>query len=414
MRDCAGVTDYEIRRIGPDEARPVADTVRAALLGGAISDEDAEWGRQTWAEGRFLAAFEGDRCIGHVGSFDGDSTVPGGARLRTAGVTRVGVLPTHTRRGLLTTLMTRLLDQEHEAGSVVATLWASETAIYGRFGFGHASNTQSIAIDAAAARPLSSAPIGSTRLLDRSELDDVVPALYDRVARWRPGSMSRQAWMWDRSLKAARKPASRNTSPGAYVAVHSDARGVDDGYVHYEVSWTPRRAGKIVGTGTVHDLWAADARTETELWRYLLGIDLVATWHGEAQPVDEATRHVLADGRAYGITQRFDELWLRILDVDAALSARRYGPANESVVIGVADERFAANTGAWRISASGATRADAEPDVVVDIATLSATYLGGMPWSELRDAGIVSADAPVVLLDALFVEHPGPYCGTEF
>ncbi|MEM8619799.1 MAG: GNAT family N-acetyltransferase [Actinomycetota bacterium] len=408
------MTNYAIRRIGPDEARPVADTVRAALLGGATSEEDAEWGRRTWAEGRFLAAFEGDRCIGHVGSFDGDSTVPGGARLRTAAVTRVGVLPTHTRQGLLTTLMTQLLNEERDAGSVVATLWASETAIYGRFGFGHASNTQSITVDAATARPLRSAPIGSTRLLDRNELDDVVPGLYERAARWRPGSMSRQAWMWDRSLKAAREPTSQNTSPGMYVAVHSDASGVDDGYVHYEVSWAPRSAGKIVGTGTVHDLWAADARTETELWRYLLGIDLVATWQGEARPVDEAMRHVLADGRAYGVTQRFDELWLRILDVDAALTSRHYAPANGSVVVGVADDRFADNTGAWRISAAGATRVDAEPDIVVDIATLSAAYLGGTPWSELRDAGIVSADAPVRLLDSLFVEHPAPYCGTDF
>ncbi|MEO1056001.1 MAG: GNAT family N-acetyltransferase, partial [Actinomycetota bacterium] len=269
------MTDFEIRQIGADEARPIADVVRASLLGGPISDEDAEWGTRTWSQGRFLGAFESDRAVGHVGSFDSDSTVPGGAQLRTAGVTRVGVLPTHTRRGLLTTMMHRLLEEERNAGSVLATLWASETSIYGRFGFGHATDTQSIEIDAQAARPLRGAPTGSMRLLDRRELDDVVPPLYERVARRRTGSMSRQQWMWERSLKPAREPTSGNESPGAYVAVHTNAAGVDDGFVHYEVTWTPRRAGKIVGKGTVKDLWGADGRVETELWRYLLAVDLV-------------------------------------------------------------------------------------------------------------------------------------------
>ncbi len=330
------MTEFEIRQIGADEARPIADVVRASLLGGPISDEDAEWGAKTWAEGRFLAAFEGDRAVGHVGSFDSDSTVPGGARLRTAGVTRVGVLPTHTRRGLLTTMMQRLLEEERAAGSALATLWASETAIYGRFGFGHATDTQSIEIDAQSARPLRGRSTGSMRLLHRTELDDVVPQLYERIARWRTGSMSRQGWMWERSLKGAREPTSGNEAPGSYVAVHSDAAGVDDGFVHYDVTWTPRRAGKIVGKGTVRDLWGADGRVETELWRYLLNVDLVATWHDEARPVDDPIRHLLADGRAYAISQRYDELWLRLLDVDAALTARTYGPANEPVVIGVA------------------------------------------------------------------------------
>lgn len=408
------MSDFDIRQIRGDDARPVADTVRASLLGGAISDDDAEWGLRTWDEGRFLAAFDGDRCIGHVGSFDGDSTVPGGARVRTAGVTRVGVLPTHTRRGLLTTLMARLLDEERAAGSVLATLWASETAIYGRFGFGHASDTQSIEVDAEAASPLRGAPTGSIRLLQRTEVDDVVPPLYERIARWRTGSMSRQRWMWERGLRAAREPATGNESPGVYVAVHTNDAGHDDGYVHYEVNWEPRRSGKIVGRGAVRELWGERGSVEVELWRYLLDIDLVRRWYGDARPIDEAVRHVLADGRAYGIRQRYDELWVRILNVDAALTARRFGPAHGSVVLAVDDPRFDDNCGRWRIDADGAAPTDQPAEVSVDVAILSAAYLGGTPWNELRDAGLVDADAPVELLDALFAERPAPFCGTEF
>jgi len=127
------MSDIDIRAVEEHERRDVADTIRAALLTGPVNDEDFERSRSSWDECDTLAAWDSDRCVGHVGAFQFDSTVPGGAKVTTAGVTRVGVLPTHTRRGLLTQMLHRLLVESRERDYVLASLHASETPIYRRF-----------------------------------------------------------------------------------------------------------------------------------------------------------------------------------------------------------------------------------------------------------------------------------------
>lgn len=413
----ADVSDFEIRPVDIHERRAASDAFRVALLSGAVNDETFERGRASWDDSDALAAWEGDRCVGHVAAFRFDSTVPGGARLPTAGVTRVGVPPTHTRRGLLTQMMHRLLVESRERGNALATLHASETAIYRRYGFGLATDIVAAFVTPRAAKPwrVSAAP-GSIRLLDYREVADVVPPLYDRVARWRVGSISRPPWWWSRMLEDASRPIDAPFGKGSFVAVHSDADGSDDGYVFYDVDWNESFATNPVGKGKVRDLWGSSPAVEIELWRFLLDIDLIVGWEADVRPLDEPVRRAMHDSRAYETRQRLDDQWVRILEVGAALSARTYGPVDASVAIEVSDPLFPDNCGTWEVSARGAHRSERPGDVTVDIATLSAAYLGAVSWHDLATTGglVVATDDVMQHLDALFAVRPTPFCGTGY
>lgn len=410
------MNEYDIRPVAVDERRIAVDAFRTALLSGAVNDETFAAGRLSWDESDSLAAWDDDACVGVVAAFRFDSTVPGGARVPTAGVTRVGVVPTHTRRGLLTQLMHRLLRESSERGNVLATLHASETTIYRRFGFGLATDAVAAVITTRQTKPWrSGVRPGSTRLLAYTDVLAVVPPLYDQVARTRVGSISRPEWMWPRILKDASQPTAEPYGKGSFVAVHTDADGVDDGYVFYDVDWDETFAKNPTGVGKVRDLWGRSPEIELELWRFLLDIDLVTTWRAEQRPVDEPVRRAMHDSRAYEAVQRLDDQWVRILDVDAALAVRTYGATSDSVTIGVDDPMFPANTGAWTVSASGSTRSDQRADVRVDIGTLSAAYLGAVPWHDLASTGAISAsNETLARLDALFAVRPTPFCGTGY
>jgi predicted acetyltransferase len=409
------VTEYDIRPVEIDERRPALDAIRAALLSGPVNDETFESGAASWDDSDSLAAWDGERCVGSVSAFRFDSTVPGGARVKTAGVTRVGVLPTHTRRGLLTRMMHRLLAESRGRGNVLATLHASETSIYQRYGFGLATDLISAEVTSRNARPWRTrAGPGSMRLLSYAEVFDVVPALYERMARWRVGSISRPEWWWTRVLKEASRPVDSPWGKGSFVAVHTGADGVDDGYVYYDVEWDEQFATISPGRGKVRDLWGASPAVEVELWRYLLDIDLVERWQAGERPVDEPVRRAMHDARAYEAKARFDDQWVRILDVDAALGARTYAPA-DAVMIGVDDPMFTGNCGVWAISASGVGRVDAAPDVQVDIGTLSAAYLGAVSWRDLATIGALAAsDELLDRLDSVFAVRPTPFCGSGY
>ena len=410
------MTDHDIRPVEVHERRAALDAIRAALLSGPVDVAQFESGAGSFDDCDSLAAWDDDRCVGSAGAFRFDSTVPGGNRVTTAGVTRVGVLPTHTRRGLLTRMMHRLLTESRERGNVLATLHASETPIYRRFGFGLGSDAVAAVIRTRDATPwrTSSSP-GSMRLLARTEILDTVPDVYDGAARWRPGSISRPRWWWERVLKEATEPASTPWGKGSFVAVHTGPDG-DDGFVVYSVEWE-EGFGITTGTGTVQDLWGASPAVELDLWRYVLGIDLVTTWKAELRPVDEPVRRAMHDSRAYDARQRADDQWVRILDVDGALEARTFGDSTAAAVVRVHDPMFAANCGAWRIAPHGAERTEDESDVEVDIAALSAAYLGGVSWFDLAASAQIAPSTPpatLARLDTLFAVQPAPFCGTFY
>ena len=398
----------EIRTPRPDELRAAADTVADALMFPRMNDDDWREREVSWADAHSVTAWDGDRCVGHAGAFPFDTTVPGGNTLPTSGVTRVGVLTTYRRQGVLTRMMTQLLEEAKDRGNVLASLRASEAVIYERYGFGVAAEAASITLRPREAGSVQRPAEGTMRLLQRDEIMDVVPALYERCARRRVGTVSRPRYMWTRYLDDAltgKKPS--------FVAVHEDSTGTADGYVHYTTGWDEHSES---GKGEIEDLFGADDAVERALWQYLLGVDLVVEWTAGERPIDDAVRHSLTNRRAYKLTARWDEQWVRVIDLDVALGARTYRSTDRSVTIQVTDPMLTANNGTWRVDAYGAFRSHNEPDLQADITTVSAAYLGGTSWRELADAGRVRARSQDAIEDAdtLFAARPSPFCGTFF
>ncbi len=402
----------QIRPTGAGELRRAADVTAIALMSPPVSDEQWERSRPSWDEMPSQSAWDGDRCVGHAGLFLVDTTVPGGARLATGAIARVGVLPTHRRRGVGSGLMRSVIRDAAERGLVLASLRASEATIYGRFGFGVAGESCEAVLLPSRARPIvGAATDGSFRILEPDELIETVPALYDRVAHRRPGVITRPRSWWSRLLREA---VDRSTA--TFVAVHTDAGGIDDGYLHYTVKWNEEASDGIGGNGRIHDLFGATDSTELALWAYVADVDLVTRWCMSARPSDDLVRRATWDIRSYRHESVEDEQWLRLIDVGAALAGRSYRATTESVTIGVHDPLLSHNDGAWLISAGGAEPTDAEPDLVAGIGALSAAYLGGPSWAQLAATADVEVRraGSLEIADTLFASRQAPFCGTFF
>jgi len=400
----------DVRPTRPEEFRAVHETIAAALM--FPPPTDAEWPtrEEGWRSSDTISAWEGGRCVGHAGAFRFDTLVPGGARLDTAGVTRIGVLPSHTRRGLLTEMMRELLAAARGRGASLASLRASEAVIYRRFGFGVAAEAAGVVVRPREAGPVAGAAPGRVRLLRADEVMDVVPPLYDRIRR-RVGTLSRPEFLWRGVLRDAVEQ-----QKAAFVAVHEGRAGDPDGYVAYDLAWRPAAHPiRERGGGNVYDLIGADDAVELALWRHLLEIDLVHEWSVRERPVDDPVRFAVANARAYEATP-WDEQWVRLLDVERALGSRTYAPAHGRVVVEVHDPVFPANDGAFAVEAAGAARVEDEPDLVATIDGLSAAYLGGTSWRELAAAGRVEArrSGAIEVADVLFAQRPAPFSGTFF
>lgn len=407
----------EFRRTQPDERRAAADVFRTALLFPLSSDDD--WAKPhliaSWADCLSISAWDGTQCVGHAGAFKFDTAVPGGARLSTAGVTRVGVRQTHTRRGVLTTSMHQLLRDAADEGMVLASLRASEAVIYGRYGFAIAGDAWDIEIDRrAGARVVVPVADGSIRILERADTLATIAELHERVGFDRPGTISRPLWMHERYLEDA-----LGTAKACFVIVHTDTDGVDDGWAQYSVEWPESPHEHIGGKCSVDDVWAVNPLVELALWKFILDLDLIDVVSASERPLDDAVRFGLRNQRHYVSKLRSDEQWLRVLDVDAALTARAYNPVRGSVTIAVADSLFAGNNGTWEVSSSGAQRSSVsaeKADLVTTINGVSAAYMGGAAWRDLWVAGVVQEqrEGALATADQLFVSIPLPRCGTFF
>jgi predicted acetyltransferase len=382
------------------------------LLQSPPNDERWERSLPSWEGVPSFSAWDGDACVGHASTFLVDTTVPGGARLSTSAVTLVGVLPTHRRLRIGTRLMEALIDDAQQRGLVLASLRASEAVIYRRYGFGVAGEYAAVRIDPARVDPVRGANAnGSFRMLEPTEILDIVEPLYERVAHSRPGRMVRPPAWSERYLRAAIE----RTEP-SFVVVHRDAAGQPDGYVHYNVKWSEGAPQMPAGEGELHDLFGASDEVELALWQYLFDLDLVSSWQASERPVDDLVKLAARDPRGYQQISIEDEQWLRLVDADAALRGRSYNQASGSVVIKLADPLVQANNGSWRIDASGAQRTDDAPDLSVGIETLSAAYLGGPSWAALAGTGVVEVTSSEALAtaDTLFASRPLPHCGSFF
>jgi predicted acetyltransferase len=348
---------------------------------------------------RTFAAFDDGAIVGCAGIFSQEMTVPGGSSASTAGVTLVGVLPTHRRQGILRELMTRMLDQAAERRDLLATLFASQGAIYGRFGFARAASHLSVDIALDRVSWATERPDGAVRLLDRDEALPAMRTIYDRAVRLRPCGIELAPERFDLVF---REPDQDDKKP--FYAVYTGDDGVPDAFVMYRTThkW-PRGLPSL--ELKVWNLISATPEGAEALWRYLFDVDLVSRVVADTRPVDEPLLAQLDEPRATR-PKLYDGLYLRPVDVAAALEARSYA-ADGRVRLAVADPFRSTVEATYELAVEGGVatcgRVGDAADVSCSIHAIGATYLGGHTWAELAQARRVRqlTDGALRRLDAM-------------
>ncbi len=360
--------------------------------------------------GRTVGAFVEGQLVGTADAATSGLTLPGGAIVGHAAVTRIGVLPSFTRRGVATALMRHQLHDIAARGEVVATLRATEATIYERYGYGVAGSSQSIEVATARAtlRP-DVGKGGPVRLLDVAQAWDVLPRIYADNRPSRPGTLDRPA-VWWQTLRLR----SESSSGPSYVAVHGEP-GSETGFTRYSPIDTERWYVSDQRTVVVEDFFAPTTEAYLGLLRFLLGLDLVDRVLFWMLPVDDPLPWLLVDRRAAKVTAVRDETWLRVIDAHQALAARRYA-GDGAVTIAVNDPLLQHNSATFSISGAGAEPTDRRAQLHVGAEGLAAVLLGGATWRGLCVAGLARADDPgaLVAADRLFAVPDAPYAGFFF
>jgi len=394
---------------------PPAQTAQAAIM------SRLEWDRT-------LVAYdpELDIPVGITLAYSFELTVPG-AIAPAAGVSWVSVLPSHRRRGILTALMRRQLSDVAERGEPLAVLWATEAGIYGRYGYGRASWHLTYEMRRGEGAVLG-VPAGlRTRLISPEDARPELAKVYDLVRKSRPGFFARNTHWWDRALSDPEQE--RNGASPLFCVLAEDDQG-PRGYALY--SGTERwEDGPFLPAFKleVRELIAADAAASATLWQDLLSRDLVTIYRAALRPVDDPLLFQLADPRRVRPAIA-DGLWVRLVNVPAALSGRRYACAVD-MVIEVHDPLFPGNAGRWRLHTANSDSASpdsaggfaascertADPAALsLDITELGAAYLGGTRLSALAAAGLVTEHRPDAIrqLSAAMSWDPAPWCPVIF
>lgn len=382
----------------------------AHYFGGRLDDTWVErW--QTFCEvERMHAAFEGEAIVGGAGAFSLELSVPGGA-VRAAGVTVVGVLPTHRRRGVLTSLMRAQLDDVRRRGEPVSCLWASEETIYGRFGYGHAADAMEVVVPRThvAFRSTSldgPASAARTRRLTTEEALEMLPPIYDRVRAHTPGMLSRTpAWWKNRRMYDAPE---RRGGGGVLDHVVVEIDGKAEAYALYRMHFRLEHGSGASRVEVLEAIGTTAAATRA-LFRFLLDVDWTSSIDFAVAPVDHPLRALLAEPRR-ATFRLYDTLWVRLVDVQAALVARSYATDDE-VVLEVRDAFCPWNAGRFAVSRKGIARTDAAPDLTLDVSDLGSVYLGGTTYGALLEAARITELRPggAARADALFRTARPPF-----
>ncbi len=381
-------------------------------FGAASTPESAERLAQWLELDRVLVARVDGTVVGGAGTASFDVSVPGGAMIRCGGVTIVGVLPTHRRRGVLNAMMKAQLADSRARNEAIACLWASEAAIYGRYGYGLASRMGEMTLPrerTGFAEPFMSR--GEVRLVDADEAAHVFPGLYEQARKDRAGMMSRTDAWW-RTRRLDDDPTRRRGGgPLAYALLTLD--GAPAGYALYRVhqDW---EGG--VSTGTVRILEAVTPTPEAarELWRWLLDFDWTSRFVADLLPLDHPLFLLLAE--LIRMSFRIgDGIWARLVDVEAALQARRFEDGGD-VVLEVVDASAPWNAGRWRVTQDGAERTEADPGIRLGVDALASAYLGGFRFADLARALRLEELRPgaVARADVLFGVTAEPWCPEIF
>jgi predicted acetyltransferase len=405
----------EVRTIDKDDLRAWLDAVWTSF-GEDLNDDTIERDKRVLEPERILGAYDGDRIVGGGAAFSYQMTVPGGAKMPVAGVTAVGVMPTHRRQGVLRQLMLRQLADVKAAGEPAAILFASEGGIYQRFGYGLASLMTSIDIERERAAFRTAADwSGSVRLIDAAEAARAYPPVHDAVGDVTPGFYVRSPVWWETQILADPQQW-RNGASHKFYLLH-EREGRPTGYAMYRIKsdWGE------VGTKSqlrVTEWMAVDPAATRDVWRYLFGVDLIARIVAGQGPLDHPLPLMLAEPRRLGMRVG-DGLWLRIVDVPEALSARSFR-SDGDLVLEVVDSVMPQVGGRWRMSVrqgrAEITPTDQPTDLRVDITDLGAVFLGGFSFAQLARAGrgVELVAGATECADRIFATDRAPWCPHVF
>ena len=352
----------------------------------------------------------GDRVVANLGVIETDLSLPGGGRLPVAGITAVGVAQTMRRRGLLRTLMRAGLDEAQARGEPLAALFASESAIYGRFGFGPAVPHIAYRVDRARLRFLDPVDV---RLVEQTTPEAAAaswPAIHERLREQRGGSIGVTAAMW--RMAVLEDPPGWRDGATARQLVEVPGRG----YARYRVKeggdWTTAD-----GTVALAELVATDPEAESALWQHVCDLDLTTRTTTWLRPPDDALPHLVADPLALGALAG-PPMYVRVLDVERLLTSRSYATTG-GVRLAVVDPDERAG-GCWQLEVGpdGASceATTADPHLVLPVDVLASVAFGGVRATTLRAARRLDERraGAAAALDRLLAVDAAPWSTTEF
>ena len=401
---------YEIRAATPDDF-PAALHPIFHYFG---RQPDAEWVEHAATllpVDRIHAVFEDGSVVGSAAAFPFEMSIPGGF-VPAAGVTMVGVLPTHRRRGIFNAVMRAQLEDVHERREPIAYLWASEDALYSRFGYGIASFSGNIELarDRAAFRD-ELPPRGEIRFVDVDEAVAPLSAIQRRAAEQHPGMFVRtEEWWRNRRLT---DPEWGRSGGGEMIRALLELDGRPAAYALYRLHFSADR-GIPRGFTSVIEAVGDSAEATREIWRYLLDIDWMERVRAGLLPLDHELFLLLREPRRLTFNHR-DGLWVRVVDVETALNARAY-KAGEPVVFELIDELCPWNEGTWEVGPQGASRSTRAAELRLDASALGSAYLGGFTFGQLARAGRLEelGDRAPDRADTLFRADRYPWCPEIF
>jgi predicted acetyltransferase len=360
-------------------------------------------------ERRFLVR-DGDRVVANAGVLPLELAVPGGSTLPCAGITMVGVAQTHRRRGLLRALMGRCLDDAREREEPVAGLFASESGIYPRFGFGPSAPVTSVRLERAHARFLDPVDPRLVEAIEPQQAERRFPAILAEAQRQTAGVVSRTGEMWRAWCRHGDGYGEPGSSPRRLVTVPGR------GYAAYRIR-PGSRDGLPDGAVTVTELLATDAEAEQALWQHVTDVDLTTRTEVMMRPSDDPVELMVADPlRVRSVP--LSPLYTRLVDVVRCLQARR--SAADGLVTLAVEDPFGDQSGVLRLEAAEGRMScawtDARPELSMPAPVLAALWLGGHRAARLRDARRLVEHEPgsARRLDSMLATERRPWTPFEF
>ncbi|MFD5934491.1 GNAT family N-acetyltransferase [Streptomyces sp. NPDC060333] len=410
--------------VRPIAASELPDWLRALNTGflttAPVTDSDVAQRAEYGDLARIRGAFDSEtgRCVATFRSFAQELTVPGGAVVVADAVSNVTVSPTHRRRGLLTRMMRADLTAAKDRGEVLSTLIAAEYPIYGRYGYGPATSIAEWEIEVARTGldPRWSRPGDGGRidLVDAAEARRIGAALHERLRANAHGTVDRDERWWN--LASGTEQMSHRPYKESLHAVHRTADGEPAGIAVYRADdqWSDAKLPQ--NTVQVKDLIAVTVDAQRALWHFLCSIDWVQKVRTGYRAPDDLAPLLLPDPRAARLVTAADFLWVRVLDVVRALSARTYAVPGVLVLEvtdaeGLADGRYRLDTGT-----GDCARTEEPADLRLDVSALGSLYLGDESAVRLAALGQVTQERPgaLALADAAFRTARRPWCPDVF